>query len=415
MRIKRKKNSFKGLRLKTSVLCTWVYALCAVANVWLAFNSEKYSPLYALITTAIIYLSPVLGFLIILQHSKKRKITKNTAVFCILPAIYLLVLVVNTYGGYSGDWIISFITIALFLLMDDQMKSSIFEKFYKIVQVQNVISIIIYLLFILNLRFIFTSVPFYTTASSNAGFYYLKAGIWAIAANDFLLSYRLCGIFNEAGALGTACALLFVATFKSTKTWEKVILLINVALSFSLAGYLLLFVFAAVYLIRKGVRNAIWLVLLWVFFINIPNIDWHNDALNVLARRFSLVDGGLLGDNRTTSIFDARFSELLASSRKWLGYGAGYSLADGVSTYKTYIVEFGIIGMVIILGLWIIAIFKAARKNLDCYVLGLIFIISLYQRPAAIKSLFGYVMIFGGFAYILAMNYNQQAIKEKKT
>ena len=383
-------------------IAIWLYALCAVCNVWLAFNSSKYSPLYEMVTSLIVYLTPLFGVAILLV-SKHTRIKRENLLFIILPTWYWLLLVFNTREGYSGDWIVSLITIAIFLVLDDETKMSIFQKFYYIIQAQNLVAVLIYLAFILNLRFIFTRVPFYYNDTS-LGYYYLKVGIWGIVSNDMTLSYRLCGIFNEAGGLGTICALLFAGTFKFTRPFEKTLLLATIVFSFSFAGYLILFIFFGIYLVKKDIRNILWLVLLVVFFLSIPNIDWHNDALNILAQRFSLVNGGLSGDNRTTNLFDSRFNEMLHSSKIWLGYGAGYSLAPGVLSYKMLIVEFGIVGALALFGSWIFAILKAAKKDLDCLLFGVIYILSLYQRPAPVRSLLGFVLIFGGFAYIRAMN-----------
>lgn len=383
------------IQIKYNAIVIFFYSLCAVANAWLAFASVQYSALYASVVAFIVYATVPVGLIYIL--TKGRVNTENVRLL-ILPVLYWLFLILHTYGGYSGDWIVSLVAVSGFLLMNRDIKSAIFRGFYWIVQVNNIISILMYLCYILNFNIGFSNVPFYTEEASLAGFYYIKWGIFAIASNG--LNLRLCGIFNEAGALGTVCALLFVATFRNNKLWEKVLLIVTTFLTFSLAGYLLIFLYLSAYLLRKNKKNIIWLVIIVGIFLAIPNINWGNDSLNLIASRFAITDGGLAGDNRTTAVFDARYDEFIKSGQAWLGHGAGYRLADATSTYKSYIVEFGFVGFVLLMIAWVSQSLRMAKKDKDCLLLIIIFMISLYQRPLAITSLFGYVALFGGMAFI---------------
>jgi len=79
---------------------------------------------------------------------------------------------------------------------------------------------------------------------------------------DSLSLYRLCGIYNEAGLVGTLCALFLVADkYRIKNRGENTVLLVGGTLSFSLAFYLILGVYFVLINIGKHkFKNAMSLV-----------------------------------------------------------------------------------------------------------------------------------------------------------
>ena len=142
----------------------------------------------------------------------------------------------HTYNGYKGEWLTAFAVISLFCLLSDLNKVTIFEYFYRIILITNMIALIIYLMNVIEPN-MFEKVPYYTENAAYYNFYYTKCGIFAIYGN------RLCSIFNEPGGLGTVCAFLFIITFRKSTKLEKANLLITGFLTYSLAFFMLIYVF----------------------------------------------------------------------------------------------------------------------------------------------------------------------------
>lgn len=373
-----------------------LYALRAITYVWLAFASSIYMPWYATMVLILRYITIPFG-LYYIAIKQKRADTRDA--FVLLPLFfYWLLLAFNTYGGYQGSYLHELISIGCFLLMNRDMKIKVFQYFYKIIVALGLISIFVYIAYLIRLPIGFEQLPFYNDGIQTS--YYRRWLIFAVMDSGFSLP-RLCGIFNEPGALGTVCGLLFATTFHYSKKWEKTVLMITTLFSFSLAGYLLILVYLIIYLAQKNWKYALVVLGLVVFLFMIPNIDWHNDEINNFAQRFSITSQGLMGDNRTRTEFDSEFEQIIHSNSIWFGKGATYTADSGTSSYKNYIVQFGIIGFGIFFVLWLTAAFRLANKDKDCLILLLIFLISLYQRPVTMINTYGYVLLFGGFAWIL--------------
>lgn len=387
-------------RLTSAVILNIIFvqfASRAVFDIFLAFANSSSAPLFSMYVKMVIYSTVPLGILYICLFIKGKTTWKNAWIVS-LPCLYYFYLVVNTYGGYQYDWITSLIAICSFCLMVDRHKAKVFNIFYWIIQGNNVFSLFFYVCYMLDINIGITKIVFYIPGSKEKGFYYLKWLIFAIVYNGE--STRLCGIFNEPGALGTICALLFVTRFKYSRLWEKTLLVVTTFCTLSMAGVLLLFLYFAMYMVRKNWKNVIFLALFGLAFLWIPKIDWGNEDINNLAKRFEITDEGLAGNNRTTEEFDEKFEVLMHSSEAWFGKGAGYTLAAGSLSYKMLIVWFGIVGFVILIGAWSLVAIKVSDGNLDCYILLALFMVSLYQRPSNIASIYGYVLLFGGMEWL---------------
>lgn len=373
-----------------SISCLF-FALYAVYGNILAFNNEKYSLTYMYLCTVIIYMCIPMGLYIIFFR-QKRHIQIDNLVLLILPITYLIIQIVHTYKGYKGEWLTAFAVICLFCLMSDRNKSIIFEYFYRFILITNVIAIAAYVINLISPN-LFEKVPYYSDQAVTLGLNYTKIGIFAIYGN------RLCSIFNEPGGLGTICALLFVITFRKSSKYEKINLLVCGSLTFSLAFFIIVYAFFMIYLLQKNIKFFIPMILLAALFFVIPYIDFHNEAINLFVARMKIVNGSLAGNNRTTREFDYLYNEMKNSKEIIWGRGVGYILAEHVSTFKTLIVQMGLIGTGAILAEWIVCALVKANRSRYNYIFLALFILSTYQRPNIPFTITGYLLIFGGFAW----------------
>lgn len=372
---------------------TLCFAVRGVSDGMLAFVNSTYAPILSLLTILMIYITLPLGFVSVYY---KRLIKTQDLMLVLLPLCYLLMLIFNTYGGYSGEWITAFIAIAFFLMMTSNQKVEIYKCFYWIIQICNIISVILYLFAILKINIGFSTVEYYTGIT---GTIYYKWGIFAILKQG-LSQLRLCGIFNEPGVLGTICAFLFITCKNSISRWERVLLLVTIVFSFSMAGYLLIYVYMALYLLKKDWKYIIPIAMLGYALFFLPNIDFGNETLNYLMGRFKISDTGLIGDKRYDQAFDTFYQSFIHSKKAVFGLGYGHPEASGVSTYKQLIVQFGFVGFVLYCFSMLLMSMVKSEKNINCLILVFLFMISIYQRPLAASSLYGYIVLFGGIEFI---------------
>ncbi|MDE5855238.1 MAG: hypothetical protein K2H19_09295 [Ruminococcus sp.] len=370
------------------------YSVYAIKCVWLAFASVNYFPAYYYILEVSTMSCLPFGIAVVILPGKLF-VPKNYWLL-ILPFIYWIYNFVNSYT--KPNLAIETFTlgvIVIFVLFRSEIKARIFDTFYWLIQICNVFSLVFFLLYQLNINIGFETVPYY---EPNIPANYVKWLIFGIYKSSTEL--RLCGIFNEPGALGTVCSLLFIVKFNKCRLWEILLLIAVILCTYSLAGYLLMFIFLALYLVRKNPKNLIFLSLFIGAFLFIPHIDFGNEYLNHLASRLAFTKDGLAGDNRTKPYFDELYHTFMQSNDRWFGYGNNYPMGSGTLSYKTYVVEYGILGFGFWIFTWICSGINVTRMNKDCLIFLSIFLISLYQRPRLIASIYGYVLLFGGMEWI---------------
>lgn len=395
------------MRLSIVSIVSVLFAWSAIRGVWLAFDSADYMPQFHNVNMLVWYLCLPFGILVILvsQHSK---ISKKDFTAIIIPFTFFLMRMLNSYKDESIMLgITATILISMYMCFNDEYKVKIFDLVYWIVQILNVIALFTWVCYVFNINIGFDRVPYYFLGAWERGVYYIKWGIFAIYNNNNMFN-RLCSIFNEPGGLGTLLAFLFVIRFSKSKLWEKVLLITTGIFTFSLAFYLMIFTYAALYLIKKDKKYIVLIIAMGIFFINIPNIDWGNPMFNALARRMQIMDSGsIAGDNRTNKSFDQVYERLADDGKALFGYGHGYSVGSS-SSYKSLILEFGYIGFLLMLSQWLYFSLKYNHENKDGYILIFMFILSLYQRPRTMQSIYGYVILFGGIAWLQSNAVNEE-------
>ncbi len=368
-----------------------LYCVRMFAAAWLAFDYPNH-PIFQFVVSWLGKFAIV--FAVIYLLGEQKHIKASNARLSILPLIYTGLIVFRSEDlSYFTSNAVIILSIIIFILLDDRVKEQIVVLFYTLVLVSIFVSIIAYILVVLNLAS--NVVSYYGASTSN---YYYQFGPLAILNSEGL--YRMCGPFNEGGNLGTTCAFLYAIFDKKNTIQEKVLLIIGIVLSFSLAGWILLLLYWTCDLITKKKFKGIFpLAFLLAAFLLLPYIDFGNEQINTFAQRFAISSEGLKGDNRTWYGFDEQYDSIVNSPLKWWGAGTGFERADS-STYKSYIIMFGYLGTALLAIPWLIACMKRSKKNIQGFLFVFIFFVSLYQRPAPLVSLFGYMIMFGGLEYI---------------
>lgn len=316
------------------------------------------------------------------------------------PILYWCFYLFDSYSSNLPVRLASFVILCLFVLLRADNKRLVYEYHRKVLVVLSAAGIVCYVLYLAGLDGLFAKYDYY---SANIGGNYYSYGVgWIYFSGEFA---RLCGYFNEPGFLGTVLGLLLCVENLNLKKAGNVCLLIAGCMTFSLAFYLIV----AAYLVIKCIPVLIKKPVLWVgvaalalFYLFVfPHIRTGNETIDALLQRFVLTKEGLAGDNRSTYVLDTMLKDVLSSKDLLFGRGSGYVSANatGVLSYKTYLVEYGVIGFAAIFGSLLFGAVKLAGRNYNALAVTAVFALSIYQRPHVVLLLY-FVILYGGIESI---------------
>lgn len=162
---------------------------------------------------------------------------------------------------------------------------------------------------------------------------------------------------------------------------------------------------------------AVILVLLYIFAL--PNAKTGNYAVDRILERMMFTEEGLVGNNRYGSAFERVWQQTINNGKIYFGYGAGYAEifgtgeGQGLSSIKSYLVNFGIVGTVIIFGPILISSVRQSlkKKNRGMFLYIVITFISLYQRPYLFVTPY-FIIFICGVSYTFLKDKDE--IKEPK-
>ena len=342
-----------------------------------------------------------------------RKTSNLTAaislVFCI--TFYLLLSFLNSYKNDASFNVVLFAILMCFCFTNNIVRLYAFRIFRVFVVLSSLLGIVAFLSYVLSLGIPFRVVPYYDridTSYIDYGFAYLTMKLFSV---------RLCGLFNEPGYFGTMLALFLIADHVNLRRIENIVLLIAGILTFSLAFFILVII-ALVYKGFHSKRGVLIIVLFAVALaVALPNLADKYPEIEALIMRFTFEDGEWVGDNRTTDVVDITFKQMINNGDKlFLGFGSGYTNyldETGTSSYKGFIIDFGLMGSFLIWGLLLVSSLLTIKPLNDKkyrYFFLLCFFMSIYQRPYVVAITY-LVVLLGGVLFCDSNN----SIRENKT
>lgn len=194
---------------------------------------------------------------------------------------------------------------------------------------------------------------------------------------------RFCGPFLEPGQLATFLAfLLYVLKFDFSKK-SRYVLLISLLFSFSLAGYVLALIGVMMqksHSIKKFIPVCSIFILIYGIGTNYNNGD---NLLNkyIFVRLEYDEEKGIAGNDRSSSITDNIYENYVLKNPEYLlfGWEKYRKEAIGGSGYKTYIVKYGVFGLIFILIFYLIVSVRANNKK-EMTMFFILIILSFLQR-----------------------------------
>lgn len=206
--------------------------------------------------------------------------------------------------------------------------------------------------------------------------------------------YRMAGPFDEPGVVGTIAALLLAAGKFDYKEKVNIILFISGLLSFSLAFYVISFV----YFTLMSIRHIKVFFMLMTFLILLA----FSASINETVKRYTfdrifLSGENIAGDNRAGESLNNSFDIWLHSSGYDLMFGVSYE-ADGSSSIKIIPVQSGVVGVILFLMIFSITL-AVFRNSINItwflFVFIICYFLSVYQRPDVVSPIYYLIFIAG--------------------
>lgn len=397
-----------ALKINKEKFCSIIFVMCALMIIFAPYQSDSTlsltSSLLSNIFKVLLYTFTGLNIiLIIFPILKYKKTILRKDLFQTIPMIiFVIISSFHTYDGsisFSG-FLFSLLWI-IFALAPDNIKKRTFIYFKNAFIIICIASIICYLSYDLNLFLPYKVVNYYNNNAIVENYIDYKF-IFLYRASSSISLVRLCGICNEPGYFGTICALILCASSLNLKKKSNIIIFIAGFLTFSLAFIITLVIYLLLKYL-KDVRTVILTVLLTCFYLFLlPNIYTGNPTIDRFIQRMTITDEGLAGDNRTTDELEYVFDDVV-KNKPLFGYGNNYIKSNnlkGSLSYKTYIIQYGFVGCILLWGsLLLAALYK--NKNYLSIIYIIAFFVNIYQRPN-IMTLQYQILLFGGLAFINA-------------
>jgi len=300
---------------------------------------------------------------------------KNTFFpFLLLLCFYLLAAIRHS-GNESGA--LYYAIFPIIFLSNPTILNGSYEKFIKLLAVLLIPSILFYLL----ITFSHINLSYNLITPLNAfkpGLYKQYPFLVMDDTGTSLFISRFCGLFDEPGVIGSLAGLILLVKNYNLKNPYLIPIFVAGILSFSFYFYCVSAFFLIMNIKSKSIRFSIFIIAIAIFYLY-----QINDLQLLIFNRFTIEDGRVVGDSRTSLYFATWFSNFRFSKEYFLGLGSGSNLIlnNGGASYKDIIVNYGIIMFIMYIMAYIVLAFRY-RNNLKHFILTSFVIISfIYQRP----------------------------------
>ena len=331
----------------------------------------------------------VLSYFLIIAFNKI-----SFSIIIIVPIIYLLLFTLNVYQDSSSSFdVIQFLKMLPIFLVTSKIRKKVLNYYRYLLIAMAFFGILAFALHYITPSSFCRVVDYY----GRSGGAYLDYG-YAFLYQDNSFLVRLCGLFNEPGYFGTISALILCWQKFNFKKLGNTIIFIAGIMTFSVAFFVIIFIYLAVISFKKPALFISMILAVAFFLFALPNIDFGNAIINSFVSRIYFIDGSIAGDNRSNQFIDAALKGALASNPLF-GYGVGYSSfafsAYSISTYKTYIIDNGLVGFFLLYGSIAFSLFKRFKFDICSIAFLLSFFASVYQRPGIFNPLY-MLIVFAG-------------------
>lgn len=305
---------------------------------------------------------------------------RKGSVFC----FFLMFMWIKKDGNFFGitEGLLNAVVFGTILNLKEELMIDCLKFITKWLALIVLVSGVFYILFLLGVNLPHTTL----SLSENARKDGLENYYFFVFAYEMFGMTRFYSIFLEPGYLTLGVApLLFIYKY-DVKNKYILLLLLSQLLSFSLAGLILLFwgfFYCTLCGKEKGKLKKIMggILVLLLGFIALYNLFGYEYFYNTIFSRLIIENGTLSGDDRSSVYLDSVYDSMMKTSSLWTGTYFDVSFSEkGVSGYKLFAVQNGIIGVIIVVFAYLSLIsFKKIRFN---YLTGFVILclLLLYQN-----------------------------------
>lgn len=360
-----------------------------IATLIALYSAQPYFSWYTItIKVLLLAIFLVIRFFFLHRHIAQKSMLPLYA--CFILWLYLYAFHAPSINDVFSTIFTRFLPLVFIILLSPQ------EKRCFLVYITNLISIILIIsLLFFTLWFLGINLPSSFIEHPTDSFYPRFTNYYFfIIQGDLGIFTRFQSVFTEPGHIGMLTALLLYLNRFNFKKWQCWVFLVSLIWSFSLAAYILFVSGFAIYKIASSQRPllttirtsaiAILLILLFTIYYH----SFPNSILSTLIlSRFEIVEGrGIAGNNRNDASFMEYYDKFKSSTNYLHGVGiekyANFPFASGNSSYRVFIVQYGIIGISLLL-LFGVSSISSNSSNLYWGLL-LLYALSFWQRPYAL-------------------------------
>lgn len=394
----------ENLITKKERLISLVFATSALivsfAPYQLNSTLSLHSSLLLNVLKAILYIFIIINaILVVFPYFSGQKIKVSNLCQMLPIIIYFSFVILYTYNNkFNFVGFLTMFQLITFVLSKDNVKLQTFNYAKKMVFVICILGIICYINYSLKLFIPYQIIAYYGRSLTSKYVDYKVIFLYSELTNGVI---RLCGTFNEPGALGTVCALILCADDVNLKDKKNIVILIACVLTFSLASAMLVIIYL-ILKYSKSIKTILIVLLIIYLYINVlPTIKTGDVNIDTLINRMTITENGISGDDRNHDDLDIIFNYSL-KNKPLFGYGDGYLSTKNLkpfSTYKSYIIQYGIIGSLLMWGTLLYSALYKNKKNINVLFFVIVFFASIYQRPHIFNLLYQ-IILFGGIMHI---------------
>jgi hypothetical protein len=309
----------------------------------------------------------ILSALFLFYHNKfKIKLTRGNLIILITLFIVQIYMVRELKPASLSLAFLRFINIFCVLIINDKVKFEIFKFITNSISILLGISLMGWVLYLVGIP-----LPYVAIDSSYGPYLNYFFFIVYDESSYFSIIPRFSSIFLEPGYLGMITSLIIIAhQFRFNKISLK-ILFASTIFSFSLAAFLVLILSYIIYLSFSSNRFLLYLTLLIILLFSLYQISLEynsgeNAIYNYLFKRLEFSDGEISGYNRFSSDLEAYYYKFVRGDNLFFGIGEQefrrINWDGGNAGYKVFIIQYGILGTILVLFLYLFILLKYFSK-----------------------------------------------------
>jgi hypothetical protein len=286
--------------------------------------------------------------------------------------LVVLIIIIEFYVVKGGSFnsligaILRSIILSVVLLLNDRIKINLFQFFTNAFAILLTISMLEWILFLIG-----SLLPYDQT--NFGGYFFRNYYLFLISqANfDYNLIPRFSSVFLEPGQLGMITTFFLIANKFELKRKPILIIFIATLLTFSLVAYVVLIISTSLYLkvyTQKVVRNVyIYILFIFLFYLFFSNYNKGDNAINnLIIARLKYENGDIAGNNRFSTDLKDYYKNIYKTDNFIFGLGAfeyeHMTWDGGNAGYKVFIMQYGIVGSLLVLLFYLIVLFSNKSK-----------------------------------------------------